>query len=119
MIRKAVSQAMPGLRRPGRAFRLAAGLVRAVAVELVVGRAILARANQIALFALSDRVPAALERLLPCPGCVDGRPTDMLDTGYYSALAARQPLAWRLMHPRGGFRFGPAALRGVHRVNAS
>lgn len=70
---------MPGLRRTGRALRLAAGLARAVAVELVVGRAILARANQIALFALSDRVPAALERLLLRPGCIDGRPTDMAD----------------------------------------
>lgn len=39
MIRKAVSQAMPGLRRPGRALRLAAGLTRA-AVEFVLGRAI-------------------------------------------------------------------------------
>jgi hypothetical protein len=43
---------MPGLRRPGNALRLAAGLARAVAVELVLGRAILARVNQIALFAL-------------------------------------------------------------------
>jgi hypothetical protein len=60
-------------------MRRAAGLARAVAVELVVGRAILARANQIALFPLSDRNPAALERLLLCPGCIDGRPTDMAD----------------------------------------
>ncbi|KJC50709.1 hypothetical protein UP06_05920 [Bradyrhizobium sp. LTSP857] len=45
----------------------------------MVGRAILARANQIALFALSDRVPAALERLLLRPGGSDGRPTDMAD----------------------------------------
>lgn len=79
MIRKAVSQAMPGLRRPGNVLRFAAGLVRAVAVELVVGRAILAHANQIALPALSDRVPAALERLRWCPGCIDGRPTHMAD----------------------------------------
>jgi hypothetical protein len=79
MIRNAVSQAIPGLRRPGRALRRTAGKARAVAVEVVVGRAILARANQIALFALSDRVPAALERLLGCSGCIDGRPTDMAD----------------------------------------
>src|SRR5438045_1858229 len=79
MIRKAVSQTMPGLRRPGRALRLATGLARAVAVELVLGRAILARVNQIALFARSDRVPAVLERLLSRPGCIDGRPTDMAD----------------------------------------
>lgn len=58
-------------------MRLAAGLARAVAVELLVGRAILARANQIALPALSDRVPAELERLRFGPGCIDGRPTDM------------------------------------------
>ena len=45
----------------------------------MVGRAILARANQIALFALSDYVPAVLERLRLCPGCIDGRPTDMAD----------------------------------------
>ena len=44
-----------------------------------MGRAILARANQLALFALSDRVPAALERLRLCPGCIDCRPTDMAD----------------------------------------
>ncbi len=76
MIRNAVSQAMPGLRRPGRALRRVAGVAPA-AVELVLGRAIFARANQIALFAFSDRVPAVLERLLLCPGCIDGRPTDM------------------------------------------
>ena len=63
MIRNAVSQAMPGLRRPGSALRRAAGVARA-AVEVVLGRAIFARANQIALFAFSDRVPAVLERLL-------------------------------------------------------
>src|SRR5436305_1916720 len=31
------------------------------------------------LFALSDCVPTALERLLACPGGIDGRPTDMAD----------------------------------------
>ena len=45
----------------------------------MVGRDILARANQITLPALSDSVPAAPERLLGCPGCIDGRPTDMAD----------------------------------------
>jgi hypothetical protein len=48
-----VSQAMPGLRRPGSALRLAAGFAPAVAFELPVGRAILARANQIALVFLA------------------------------------------------------------------
>jgi hypothetical protein len=70
---------MPGLRRPGRTLRLAAGLARAVAFELVLGRAILARVNQIAFFASSDRVPAVLERLPLRPGCIDGRPTDVAD----------------------------------------
>ena len=74
MIRKAVSQAMPGLRRPGNVLRLAAGFASTVAFELLVGRAILARANQIALPALSDRVLTALERLRLRSGCVDGRP---------------------------------------------
>jgi hypothetical protein len=59
-------------------LRRAAGVARA-AVEVVLGRAIFARANQIALFAFSDRAPAVLERLLLCPGCIDGRPTDMAD----------------------------------------
>ena len=45
----------------------------------MVGRDILARANQIALFAFSDRVPAVLERPLGCPGCIDGRPIEMTD----------------------------------------
>src|SRR5262249_3792090 len=79
MVPDAVSQAMPGLRRPGRALRRTAGLGRAVAVELLVGRAILARANQTALTSLCDRVPAALESLLLCPGRIDARPTDMAD----------------------------------------
>jgi hypothetical protein len=60
-------------------LRRAGGLVRAVVVELVVGRDILARVNQIALLALGDRVPAAPERLLLCPGCIDAHPTDLAD----------------------------------------
>src|SRR3954451_11541255 len=70
---------MLGLRRPGRALRPAPGLARAVAAEIVVGRDMLARGNQIALFARADCVPAALERLLLCPGCIDDRPTNMAD----------------------------------------
>ena len=49
------------------------------AVEFVVGRAILARANQIALVAFSDLVLAALERLRLCPGCIDACPLDKAD----------------------------------------
>ena len=53
MIRKAVSQAMLGPRRPGNVLRLAAGFAPAVVFELLVGRAIPARANQIALLPLA------------------------------------------------------------------
>src|SRR3954465_8181913 len=78
MIRNAVSQAMPALRRPGEALRPAAGAAR-VAAGFVVGRAILVRVNQIALSSLGERVPAARKCLLWCSGCVDARPTDNAD----------------------------------------